>query len=133
MQGRLALERATRFVTSPNGQTMLALRDRYKQPSGEKTIEILTTPANGEETDIATARGDIVIARDKISVQREEMPEMLSAAEAYVETIDTELRRHNIRIEHVLPDIIPIAVMEEGQVINLRDSASREQLNYHAA
>jgi hypothetical protein len=132
-QTRYALERATRFVSSQTGLAKVALRDRY-MPSGERTVEVLTPPAAHDSLDHSKLRTDLSITRHGILFRGEALPEMISAAEAYVESVDAGTTRQPWRPELKLPTTMPMeSPFEDGQIINLRDSESRTLLKNNAA
>jgi hypothetical protein len=132
-QSRYALERATRFVPSQSGLAKVALRDRYA-PSGERTVEILTPPAAQDTLDYTRLRTDLSITRHGILFRGESIPEMISAAEAYVESVDSGIPRLPWRSELLLPTTMPIeSPFEDGQIINLRDPSSQTLLKNNAA
>jgi hypothetical protein len=132
-QTRYALERATKFIPSQSGLAKVALRDRYAL-SGEKTVEILTLPAVQDTPDYPKLKADLAITRHGILFRGEGIPEMISAAEAYVEAVDAGMPRQPWMPELTLPNTMPIeSSFEDGQIINLRDPNSQILLNNNAA
>jgi hypothetical protein len=62
------------------------------------------------------------------------MPEMISAAEAYVESADAGTPRLPWTPGMMLPNIMPMeSSFQDGQIINLRDPNARTLLRNNAA